>query len=123
MNIPADQLVLSQHEPFWTNEDLNDDDRKKAVAWASAINREQKPAFLPENTLKYGFRIKKFFAWMPVEIAVDYEHHRFTLSYGETVLVRNIHCFSSKTENNFEPESMETRKSKHKYQDKTLQKA
>ncbi|OWA51683.1 hypothetical protein BV898_16156 [Hypsibius exemplaris] len=72
-------------DPFLTNEDLSEEDRNKAIAWAAAAQGVQHIGFLPECVLKTGFRIKKYGLWMPMEMCVDYQHQRLTLMCPDSI--------------------------------------
>lgn len=73
-------------DPFASTENnMSDEDRQKAVAWAAAAAGVEHVGFLPEAVLKTGFRIKIFKIWVPLHISIDYQNRRLTFICPDTL--------------------------------------
>ncbi|XP_055330085.1 uncharacterized protein LOC129582578 [Paramacrobiotus metropolitanus] len=86
LDLPPSELTVEKNEPYWTNEDLNEEDRAKAIKWAAGVLDNQHNDFLPEMVMRTGFQIKLYHLWFPLDIAVDQRNHRFTFTYAENLL-------------------------------------
>ncbi|GAV00631.1 hypothetical protein RvY_11454 [Ramazzottius varieornatus] len=73
-------------DPFaGTENNMSDEDRNKAVAWAAAAADVEHVGFLPAAVLKQGFRIKIFKLWVPLQISIDYQNRRLTFVCPDTI--------------------------------------